>query len=81
MQELDRQAFDMIVFSGLNDVPFGENIKEYFLNNFRSSPQAWDKVFKGDLWDELDEQARKEREQIVDQALANFDLKRAKFDL
>lgn len=80
-QVLDKQALDMLVFSNLNKVPYGENIKEYFMNEFRKSPLDWDQFFKEGSWAELDESARAERESIINEALINFDLKRATLDL
>lgn len=80
-QVLDKQALDLLVFSNLNKVPYGENIKEYFMNEFRKSPSDWDQFFEGGSWTELNESARAERESMIDKALVNFDLKRATLDL
>ncbi len=81
MQVLDKQALDIIVFSNIVKVAYGENIKDYFMNEFRTSPESWDKVFKEGSWNELNQAEKKEREALIDQALGNFDLKRATFDL
>lgn len=81
MQELNQQAFDIKVFSSLGKVPFGENVKEYFLKEFRETPESWDSVFKGGGWSLLDTAAKTEREAILDQALEKFNIKRAIFDM
>lgn len=81
MQELNQQEFDMKVFSNISKVPFGENVKEYFVNDFSAHPSEWDSVFQKGLWMELDEEAREERKKAIDAALAKFDVKRAIFDL
>lgn len=80
MQELDKQALDVMVFSNLAKVPFGVNIKEYFFDEFHNSPAGWDNFFKAGSWNELGEAERNERESLLNEALAKFDLKRAVFD-
>ena len=81
MQEFNKQAFDLMVFSGVNKVPFGQNIKEFYLNDFKNNVDAWDKFFKGDKWIDLDEDGRRERLTMIEKELAKFDVDRKTFDL
>lgn len=81
MQELDKPAFDLMVFSGVSKIPYGENVKEFYINDFKKTPQAWDRFFKEGTWDSLNEDTKKEREALIEQALAKFDIKRKTFDL
>lgn len=80
MQVLDKQALDMMVFTNLNKVPFGVNIKQYFLEEFENSPAGWDEFFGQVNWQSLSEEDKDERHSLLDQALDKFDLKRAVFD-
>lgn len=81
MQEFNKSAFDMMVFSGVNKVPFGQNVKEFYLKEFRDNSEAWDRFFKGEKWINLDEASRQERIAIIEKELEKFDVSRKTFDL
>lgn len=80
MAGIKSQELDLYVFEHLNSAPFGVNLKEYFIEQFRANPEAFDDFFEGGSYSTLDEQAIAERETALSSALAKFDVVRKVFD-
>ncbi len=80
MKILNKQELDFKIMKELNKVPFGANIKDFFLADFLENARSYDEFFEGQAWDELNEDARQERVSLFESFVAKFDLERKVFD-
>lgn len=79
MSGINSQELDLYIFEHLNSAPFGVNLKEYFLEDYRANPEKYDRFFEGS-YSTLDDAARTERGEAVAKALGKFDVVRKVFD-
>ena len=80
MKILNEQELDFKVMMDLNKVPFGSNIKEFFLSHFEAEPAEYDRYFEGGNWAMLSETEQRERKSSFESHISKFDVVRKVFD-